>query len=727
VVQGVNLPPIGASAPVPSAEEKSPVEAAAGEWRRIVVTSEGGRLRYQVATGDLRMDETLSSEQLGLVASYVAGLSGRALVEGRAGVTLFEMLFPARLRDWLVMQRVNLLLVVDPGAAWLPWELLARDTESGAVEPIATGRGLLRQVQPQASPSERSAPGECRALVIGDTPSSYSEIPAAQHEARNLADMLRARGCPVTLRVRPETRELLAEFFERAYEILHIAAHAVSDPSNLHREGIALGDDRFLGVAEFVKMRVSPGLVFLNCSGDALYLQSIDAPAEASTSLTTRIAQELLGRGTQAVIVTGWPLDDAAAMTFAAAFYEVMLAGHPFGDAVLHARRETRALHPDNSTWAAYQCYGDPFFRLKLPSPQEREPEGSAREPSLAEDAPVLVYLSYAQENLDAARRINNALERAGVKTWFYERIILPADRWVEKSRQAIQKCALFVPLLSRQSVARTEGGFWREWHDAVDRSSRMPPDQPFVLPLVIEEGGSLHAEDVPAPLRDIHWGHAPQGELSGELLERIKNLVRSSSPESIIHGSSAAAPSHWVLVAGQGTYELPPVAASVAGELGQALADAGYGLVVGGWQGVDHVVARAFGKRTRELGRAEVEWLRQVVPHGQGPDYSGGHIEHTTDEWGVSTEQAEAAILVSGSGGTQQLGKMMRAARKPVFPLASTGGDAAEFWARMTQGWEAMPVPGLQRKDFDEIGPSGSDPVGAVISMLQKVFTAPS
>jgi tetratricopeptide (TPR) repeat protein len=66
---------------------------------------------------------------------------------------------------------------------------------------------------------------------------------------------------------------------------------------------------------------------------------------------------------------------------FASAFYREMLAGETFGDAVHRARLACYRSAPFSNTWAAYQCYGDPDFRLTLPhrepgSQAPRQPEG---------------------------------------------------------------------------------------------------------------------------------------------------------------------------------------------------------------------------------------------------------------------------------------------------------------------------------------------------------------
>jgi tetratricopeptide (TPR) repeat protein len=68
--------------------------------------------------------------------------------------------------------------------------------------------------------------------------------------------------------------------------------------------------------------------------------------------------------GVRAVIAAGWAVVDTAAETFATTFYRQMLQGQPFGRAVKAARRETFDRHPSTNTWGAFQCYGDPDYRL---------------------------------------------------------------------------------------------------------------------------------------------------------------------------------------------------------------------------------------------------------------------------------------------------------------------------------------------------------------------------
>jgi hypothetical protein len=77
-----------------------------------------------------------------------------------------------------------------------------------------------------------------------------------------------------------------------------------------------------------------------------------------------RIWTNLNASGSSAVIAAGWAVDDQAAQCFALNYYRQALADNGFGDAVLAARQETHRNYSTSTTWGAYQCYGEPDWRL---------------------------------------------------------------------------------------------------------------------------------------------------------------------------------------------------------------------------------------------------------------------------------------------------------------------------------------------------------------------------
>jgi len=115
------------------------------------------------------------------------------------------------------------------------------------------------------------------------------------------------------------------------------------------------------------------------------------------------ISEELIKMGVKAVVAAGWAVDDAAASTFAKTFYTEMLGGGTFGDAVLAARKTTYTLHRNANTWGAYQCYGNPGFKL-VQSPSVGAWKGRQT-----------IYLSQ-REYLDKLRNIAATAKNADTK-----------------------------------------------------------------------------------------------------------------------------------------------------------------------------------------------------------------------------------------------------------------------------------------------------------------------
>ncbi len=62
-------------------------------------------------------------------------------------------------------------------------------------------------------------------------------------------------------------------------------------------------------------------------------------------------------------------VDDQAAAAFSSAFFAALAGNARLEDAVHEARVAALQAAPDTSTWAAYQAWGDPDFRLFPPAP----------------------------------------------------------------------------------------------------------------------------------------------------------------------------------------------------------------------------------------------------------------------------------------------------------------------------------------------------------------------
>jgi TolB-like protein len=163
-------------------------------------------------------------------------------------------------------------------------------------------------------------------------------------------------------------------------------------------------------------------------------------------------------------------------------------------------------------------------------------------------DATKAVFLSYAREDTDAAKRIADALRAFGVEVWFDQSELRGGDQWDQKIRNQIKTCALFVPLVSAQTEERTEGYFRREWKLAVDRTHDMAGNRSFIVPVVVDETKEATA-NVPEEFMRYQWTRLTQGVPSPEFVAQVKRLLDAPTRPTAgarpapVHSSTPAAP----------------------------------------------------------------------------------------------------------------------------------------------------------------------------------------
>ena len=155
----------------------------------------------------------------------------------------------------------------------------------------------------------------------------------------------------------------------------------------------------------------------------------------------------------------------------------------------------------------------------------------------LSELAQRAVFLSYASQDAEAARRIAEALRAAGVEVWFDQSELRGGDSWDAKIRKQIKECALFVPVISAATQARSEGYFRLEWKLAVDRSHLMADDSHFLFPVVIDDTPDATAR-VPDKFRDVQWTRLSVKDTPETLAARVGKLLAGTSGQSGAVGS---------------------------------------------------------------------------------------------------------------------------------------------------------------------------------------------
>ena len=277
---------------------------------------------------------------------------------------IFELLIPNDFKKYS-QELKNMVWIVDHESAKYPWELL-QDSIDKNQKPIAVRAGMIRQLAVsnyRINVNSNAAKGT--AFVVGDTISDLPCLKGAQDEAKAVATILNNNGIDPELLLRKKSTEITTELLKKDYQIIHLAGHGEFDPNDISRTGMVLGENTHLTPGIIDQLRTVPELVFINCCHLGMKGGQKSSPLNNHHKLAANLGTQLIEMGVKAVVVAGWAIDDAAAKTFAKTFYQKLFSGDNFGEAVQKAREKTYDDHSSTNTWGAYQCYGNPNFKIR--------------------------------------------------------------------------------------------------------------------------------------------------------------------------------------------------------------------------------------------------------------------------------------------------------------------------------------------------------------------------
>lgn len=355
----------------------------------------GAQIAYTLDTRRARSEVRAQKTQPRLLREMVRRNSNARQQDPQIGHTLYQLLVPVEM-DAFFGGTTEMRLELDHGTAGIPWELLRHPSDDeNADGPWAVRTKLLRKLRTtEFRPQVRDASTDAGVLVIGEpaTPllQNYARLPGARREALTVqaalaerlpggADAVHALIAGDDPATQPDAHCIVGELLARDWRVVHIAGHGEpprlagpepaeeGDPPQrvLDPRGVVLSHG-FLGPSEIRSMRTVPELVFVNCchlaERDAGQLLSDDLASRADFAST--VADELIRVGVRCVVAAGWAVEDGPACEFAHAFYRALLDGERFLDASARARAAAWRVRGSGNTWAAYQCYGDPDWRL---------------------------------------------------------------------------------------------------------------------------------------------------------------------------------------------------------------------------------------------------------------------------------------------------------------------------------------------------------------------------
>jgi CHAT domain-containing protein/pimeloyl-ACP methyl ester carboxylesterase len=341
-------------------------------WNRInvqMVNRDGENdkikcLQFSASTGGAREEQRQLFSSLDIIKALISEISTTNEWSAEAARTVFELLIPNDFKEQFKKQ-ANINWILDKDTAAFPWELLHDGLSDNY--PLSVNAGMIRQLATKDYRLTINAVAKKTALVIADpqTKGFLVSLPAAVKEGQLVADIFTKEGFNTTKMIQSSSYNVIKGLFADDYKIIHLAGHGIFNKDSPEASGMVIGANVYLSTREIAQMSTVPELVFVNCCS----LGEVDGVSEEfyrnRYQLAANIGVQLIENGVKAVVAAGWAVNDDAAYDFTEQFYTAMFDGYNFGLAIQKARKYIYEKYPDNNnTWGAYQCYGDPFYKL---------------------------------------------------------------------------------------------------------------------------------------------------------------------------------------------------------------------------------------------------------------------------------------------------------------------------------------------------------------------------
>jgi hypothetical protein len=141
--------------------------------------------------------------------------------------------------------------------------------------------------------------------------------------------------------------------------------------------------------------------------------------------------------------------------------------------------------------------------------------------------APGSIFLSYAAEDRAVAAAVARSLEAEKLDVWYDRDQLMAGDNFMEVIQAGIRRSDLFVPLLSRHSLAPGDRYFRREWACAFQKVAGLLETVKFILPAVLDDLPYNH-EALPQQLKTLTWYPIANG-VTPEFVATVKERYRKN------------------------------------------------------------------------------------------------------------------------------------------------------------------------------------------------------
>jgi hypothetical protein len=272
------------------------------------------------------------------------------------GRSLYKELFPDELKRfyWQNRDRIKSFQVItkDP---WIPWEIIKPwDMDTGREDPFLCESYAFSR---WTAGKKTVIPNEHLKKVLVVVPSN-TDLSSSIEERNWIEQFGKSIGAEVTMD--SKYRHVVSALEKGDFDILHFSTHGKYNRDHPLFSNIELEDGPSLrpeDVGEMaVKFRQAKPIVILNTCQSGVQGFSLTEIKSWAT--------QFLDAGASAFVGTLWRVSDRAAFKFTQELYKQLSAGIALGEAVQKAR--TICKEPGDSSWLAYELYGQPNSHVKL-------------------------------------------------------------------------------------------------------------------------------------------------------------------------------------------------------------------------------------------------------------------------------------------------------------------------------------------------------------------------
>jgi len=152
-------------------------------------------------------------------------------------------------------------------------------------------------------------------------------------------------------------------------------------------------------------------------------------------------------------------------------------------------------------------------------------PEGEFVAPPEQEMPTGAIFMSYAREDEEVARKVKGGLERYGCTVWYDRERLKPGGNWHNNLADEVEgRCALFLSVISRTTEGAPAGYFHQERNWAAEWQAMFSEGEEFYVPIIIDDS-PLPTTREPRAFRNVQATLLPGGEVTPEFGEHMRLL----------------------------------------------------------------------------------------------------------------------------------------------------------------------------------------------------------